>query len=114
MVALDRKSVAFAAIEEACVSSSPKSLPVTMPVSALSHSPADSDWVCCLNCGEHLDQIQPETQLPERLVGSCDHCGRWYLLDWDPGSLKGLMVLLPSHEELMNGYESLRGDTAGH
>jgi hypothetical protein len=83
------------------------SLPVTMPVTGVWHCAEDSEIVCCLNCGERLGLTQPETDEPERLVGTCAGCGRWYLLDWHPGSRKGLMVLLPGHEELLEGYAGL-------
>lgn len=92
------------------MASSPQFLSVTMPVTSLSHTPAHSEWVCCLNCRKHLGLVQPETQAPERLVGTCKSCGRWYLLDWNPGSRKGLMILLPKHEELLEGYESIRDE----
>jgi uncharacterized protein YbaR (Trm112 family) len=85
------------------------SLPVTMPVTGIAHCPVDSEWVCCLNCEQHLGLVQPETQEPERLVGICESCGRWYLIDWHPGSRQGLMILLPEHEKLLHSFTNLKG-----
>ena len=82
------------------------SLSVTMPVTGVTHCPGDPEWVCCLSCGEHLGLVQPESDEPERLVGFCGGCGRWYLLDWHPGSLEGLMLLLPKHEDLLREFAS--------
>ncbi len=108
-VATDRKSAAIPARREDLMASLPLSLPVTMSVTGVSHCPDNSEWVCCLECGKHLGLVQPETQEPERLVGTCGNCGNWYLLDWHPGSRKGLMVLLPGHEELLHGFQRLTG-----
>jgi hypothetical protein len=71
-----------------------------MPVTGVTPCPEDATWVCCLNCGAPLDLHQPEAEEPRRFVGTCDHCGRWYLLDWVPPSGEGLMLLLPTYEEL--------------
>ncbi len=91
------------------MTSPPLSLSVTMPVTGVWPCPDDAEHVCCLGCGEQLGLTQPETEEPERLVGTCGGCGRWYLLDWHPGSRKGLMLLLPAHDELLHGYSSLSG-----
>ena len=80
--------------------SGPRSLSVTMPACAVQPCDQDEAWVCCLNCLDPLDLYQPESQDPERLVGTCHGCGRWYLLDWDPISGNGLMLLLPDRDQL--------------
>jgi hypothetical protein len=82
------------------MSESTRSLAVTLTVAPVLPCPEDATWVCCLNCGAPLALHQPEAEEPRRLVGTCDQCGRWYLLDWDPPSAEGHMLVLPTHEEL--------------
>jgi len=82
------------------MSESTRSLAVTLPIAPVLPCPEDETWVCCLNCGVPLELHQPEAEEPQRFVGTCDQCGRWYLLDWVPHSGEGLMVMLPTHEEL--------------
>ena len=82
----------------------PHSIAVTMPVMGVSPCPADSEWVCCINCKEHLDLTQPDSDEPDRFVGTCGGCGRWYLLDRHHGSRNGVMVLLPEHGELLRAH----------
>ena len=79
-------------------------LAVTMPVTRVEHCPEAAEWVACLSCQRHLGLVQPMTEEPERLVGTCEGCGRWYLIDWHPGSLQGVMLLLPDHDELLSAY----------
>ncbi len=43
---------------------------------ALSIEPA-----VCRECGSDLDLHQPDTDLPERLLGTCGACKAWYLID---------------------------------
>ncbi len=50
----------------------------------------------CLQCDEPLEIHQPDAAFPERMLGTCDHCHRWYLWDFDPNSDEAVMVLLPS------------------
>ena len=35
----------------------------------------------CLACGELLSIHQPDADCPERLLGTCDACGSWHILD---------------------------------
>ena len=75
-------------------------LTVTLRVGGVLPCPEETTWVCCLNCGAPLELHQPDAEEPRRFVGTCGQCGRWYLLDWDPGTAGGLMLLLPGHDEL--------------
>jgi hypothetical protein len=75
-------------------------LSVSLRVAGVLPCPEDATWVCCLNCRAPLDLYQPDAQEPQRFVGTCGACGRWYLLDWDPLGAEGLMLLLPTEEEL--------------
>jgi hypothetical protein len=81
-------------------------LPVTLSVAAVLPCPEDATWVCCLNCGVPLEIHQPDVAEPKRFVGTCDGCGRWYLLDWVPHSAEGLMLMLPTYDELQATVKS--------
>jgi len=35
----------------------------------------------CPNCGESLETHQPDPELPNRLLGVCEECKSWYVLD---------------------------------
>jgi hypothetical protein len=87
------------------MSESNRFLPVTLSVAPVLPCPEDATWVCCLNCGAPLELHQPEAEEPRRFVGTCDQCGRWYLLDWVPLSGEGLMVMLPTHEQLQTAIK---------
>lgn len=79
---------------------SARSLGVTLRATGVAPCPEDATWVCCVNCDAPLELHQPAAGEPWRFVGTCDRCGRWYLLDWVPASAEGLMLLLPTYEEL--------------
>jgi hypothetical protein len=83
-----------------------RSLTMTLPVTPVLPCPRDATWVCCLGCGEPLELHQPDAEEPQQFVGTCGRCGRWYLLDWVPLSAEGLMLMLPSQEELQAALES--------
>jgi hypothetical protein len=54
----------------------------------------------CLACDGSLDLHQPDADSPDRMVGVCMKCARWYLLDSIPGTEEVLLVLLPDGEAL--------------
>ena len=37
----------------------------------------------CPNCGDELLIHQPDPETPDRLLGTCDECKSWYLLNRD-------------------------------
>ena len=65
------------------------SVPLTVvPLSTRAMVPAGAP---CLRCGAALELHQPDGDAPQRLLGTCDACGGWHLIDGD-GSV---VVLLP-------------------
>ena len=52
----------------------------------------------CHTCGASLLIHQPDINAPERLLGTCDSCGSWHLIDCD----RAVMVLLPDAVGLRN------------
>jgi hypothetical protein len=49
----------------------------------------------CTNCRAVLYLIQPDAELPDRLLGVCKGCKHWYLIDTVPDVSEGTMVRLP-------------------
>lgn len=37
----------------------------------------------CRKCGSDLTLHQPDTEMPERILGTCDECKTWYVFDGD-------------------------------
>jgi hypothetical protein len=56
----------------------------------------DVSDVRCTKCQSPLGLHQPDSELPDRLIGTCEGCDAWYLMD----VAKGVMVLLPVEELL--------------
>ena len=56
----------------------------------------------CLACGESLVLHQPDIKAPERLLGTCDDCGAWHLIDAD----RGVTVLLPDADGLRDAEDN--------
>lgn len=52
----------------------------------------------CLNCPSKLTLHQPDMELPERLLGVCESCKHWYLIDLVREVNEGVMVWLPDNE----------------
>lgn len=69
----------------------------TVPLTMLRFStrPERIDEGCCLACDHYLDLNQPDASHPDRLVGTCGRCGRWYIIDMVPGTDDAVMALLP-------------------
>ncbi len=75
---------------------SPKPRMVRFPL-AVSRTWTDAETPC-LACGELLLIHQPDINAPERLLGTCDTCGAWHVIDCD----RAVMVLLPDTDGLRN------------
>jgi hypothetical protein len=52
--------------------------------------------VSCPCCRENLVLHLPDPDLPDRLLGTCEACKSWFLID----AGRGVMVLLPCEELL--------------
>jgi hypothetical protein len=51
----------------------------------------DLSEVECPGCHGHVAVHQPDVRLPDRLLGTCESCLAWFLID----AAAGVMVLLP-------------------
>jgi hypothetical protein len=47
--------------------------------------------VCCLKCHSSLAVHQPDPGSPERLLGTCESCGSWHLID----ETEAVLIRLP-------------------
>jgi uncharacterized protein YbaR (Trm112 family) len=45
----------------------------------------------CPCCPDNLVVHQPDPEMPDRLLGTCEECKSWYLIDAE----SGVMALLP-------------------
>ena len=45
--------------------------------------------VPCLHCSSPLTLHQPDAESPDRLLGVCEGCKHWYLVDLLPGQAAG-------------------------
>jgi hypothetical protein len=52
----------------------------------------------CLNCSLPLSLSQPDFNSPERLLGICERCKHWFLIDLIPDLTEGVLSRLPDIE----------------
>jgi hypothetical protein len=57
--------------------------------------PVGAVRACCLHCSTPLALHQPDSDSPERLLGVCEQCKHWFLIDLLPKKSEGVMVRLP-------------------
>jgi hypothetical protein len=62
--------------------------------------------LCCLGCGVPMDLHHPDAGFPERMLGTCDACRCWYLMDLVPGRPEAVMVLLPDGDHFLRALEA--------
>jgi len=55
----------------------------------------------CLNCPSGLILHQPDLNRPERLLGICESCKHWFLIDLASDEKQGVMVMLPDMEGIL-------------
>jgi hypothetical protein len=76
----------------------PCTIHLPLAVSWLGTDPEVPVGTDCLACGDLLVIHQPDINTPERLLGTCDSCGAWHLVDLD----RAATVLLPDVDQLCN------------
>ncbi len=83
---------------------------VSLTMRRFSRLHEELDDGACLACTGSLDHYQPDPASPDRIVGVCITCGRWFLLDSIPGTDDAVMVELPDGGSLL---KALVSGTAG-
>lgn len=58
----------------------------------------DLNRVGCVECRRPLELHQPDPQSPDRLLGICTGCGRWYVMVLAAGQSQGVWVVLPDRQ----------------
>jgi hypothetical protein len=59
----------------------------------------------CRHCQEELELHQPDAANPDRLLGTCGSCGRWYMLE-RLGDSRSVLARLPDRVELNQALEA--------
>ena len=54
----------------------------------------------CLKCSLPLSLSQPDLNSPERILGVCERCKGWFLIDLIPDQTEGLLWGLPDIEAI--------------
>jgi hypothetical protein len=72
------------------------SVPLALKRIRLAGKLNDHTRVQCPACRDHLFLHQPDEERPDRLLGTCDECRAWFLID----AAEKVMVRLPDEEEL--------------
>jgi hypothetical protein len=49
----------------------------------------------CLVCSKPLDVHQPDADLPERMLATCEDCKGWHLVEYVPDGAKAVVTALP-------------------
>jgi hypothetical protein len=72
-----------------------RTVALTLTMLRFSTLPENSGGGRCINCGVVLELHQPDIGSPDRLVGICETCGSWFVIDLVPGTDEAVMFLLP-------------------
>ena len=56
----------------------------------------------CPNCASFLTIIQPDRWLPDRLIGACEDCKHWFLIDIIQDANVTIMLRLPDEKVVRN------------
>ena len=72
------------------------SVPLALKLIRLAGELNDRTGVRCPACRDYLFLHQPDEECPDRLLGTCDECRAWFLID----AAGKVMVRLPDEEEL--------------
>jgi hypothetical protein len=65
-------------------------------------SPPVAAGTQCPNCTDVMTILQPDSELPDRQIGVCEHCKHWYLIDILAGVSGGTMLRLPDVQVIRN------------
>ena len=88
-------------------------LPVPAPFSlTLARMPALIEnlyQASCILCDGSLDLHQPDPGLPDRLLGTCAKCQRWYILELAPGDDEAVIVQIPEVRQFLKHGGELNG-----
>jgi len=84
-----------------------KNLNLTLTASRHTFSPDSPLMVACVDCKSGLDVHQPDMAQPERLLGTCEQCGAWYLLACRADRRDMVVMRLPEEAEIAEAASRL-------
>ena len=67
----------------------------------------DIDLLRCPNCRVAMDLHQPVSEIPDRMLWTCVHCGSWYLMDIHPEKPHAVLVYLPDNHYFLGLLDDL-------
>ncbi|HEV3163259.1 MAG TPA: hypothetical protein VGZ22_04405 [Isosphaeraceae bacterium] len=75
-----------------------RSMKVALDVTVAPLTDEGLSSILCPKCQGPITVHQPDAQLPDQLLGTCDGCGAWYVLGLMSASNEALVLHLPIHE----------------
>ncbi len=81
-----------------------RTIAVSLTAVRYSTLPENYDEGRCLACDGPLDLHQLDLSSPDRIVGLCELCGAWYMMDLIPGTDEAVMVALPDSPTILDGF----------
>ncbi len=91
-----------------------KRVRITLSVSRQEYRPEAPLEVGCADCGASLEVHQPDMSLPERLLGTCEQCGAWYLVVCRASRLDVVIMRMPEDAAIDQAAERLRLDVSAN
>ena len=79
---------------------SPATASVSLTMTGLPIVGKDVPRVKCMSCNLRLELHQPDPESPERLLGICERCRNWYVLDLVQDDNEAVMVHIPEAKHL--------------
>src|SRR5438067_1676467 len=74
----------------------PHQMTITWTVTSLTISDQGLEAPRCRACQSGLNVHQPDEDHPEHLLGTCDDCGAWYLIEVDANGTEAFLYDLPN------------------
>ena len=80
---------------------------ISLALDRIHPNPVADDVVemACPRCHNCLSIHQPDEQLPDRLLGTCEECRTWFLIN----AAAGVIVRLPNEEEMERARSTSTG-----
>ena len=69
---------------------------VRLQASTVSTPLDDVISIDCTGCAQSLDLHQPDAALPNRMLGTCEACQAWYLIEFSSEGTSAVILRLPT------------------
>jgi hypothetical protein len=95
-----------------------REIAVRLRYATIPASPEGLSAPLCQSCQQPLDIHQPDSDLPYRMLATCDACKAWHLVECAPDSDMAVIVLLPDSAPFLEARPATktaaRPRTKGH